>query len=183
MKLIYESKPGELKHGLFWSKGRKKYIEKIKMPNGKFRYFYTQEELDAYNAEQKKIRDANRQKTRSNTPANQANRDARASQLSGKPKKNVSKEYLEELEYNSRKNETKATKEEYERADKFIDEMISNLPPAQRKELQEARKEQKKQKEEQAKKAKQDAQRAFESNQKELVRQWQKNKNKKFGSI
>lgn len=53
MKLYYETKEGELEHGLFGTtKPREnvKYIDKIKMPNGKYRYFYTQAELDAYRA-------------------------------------------------------------------------------------------------------------------------------------
>lgn len=60
MKLYYESKPGELEHGLL----QRKYIEKIPMGNGKFRYFYTQEELDAYYAEQKRA--SNRQVSMAN---------------------------------------------------------------------------------------------------------------------
>lgn len=56
MKLYYETKEGELEHGLFGTtkpRANTKYIEKIQMPNGKYRYFYTQAELDAYNAMRK----------------------------------------------------------------------------------------------------------------------------------
>lgn len=52
-KLYYESKPGELEHGLFGTTKKRegaKYIHKIDLGNGKYRYFYTQQELDAYNA-------------------------------------------------------------------------------------------------------------------------------------
>lgn len=71
MKIYYESKPGELQHGWLGnlikpktSTKPKKYIEKIKMPSGKYRYFYTQEELDAYNAtvQRTKQRSDDRQK-------------------------------------------------------------------------------------------------------------------------
>jgi hypothetical protein len=51
--LYYESKPGELEHGIFGTtkpKKNVKYIARIKMPNGKYRYFYNQRELNAYNA-------------------------------------------------------------------------------------------------------------------------------------
>lgn len=53
IKLYYESKPGELEHGLFGSTKKRanaRYIHKIKMANGKFRYFYTAKEWDRYNA-------------------------------------------------------------------------------------------------------------------------------------
>ena len=55
-KIYYESKPGELEHGLFGStkpRANTKYIHKIDLGNGKYRYFYTQQELDAYNRMQK----------------------------------------------------------------------------------------------------------------------------------
>jgi len=55
-KIYYESKPGELEHGLFGStkpRANTKYIHKIDLGNGKYRYFYTQQELDAYNAMRK----------------------------------------------------------------------------------------------------------------------------------
>lgn len=54
--LIPKENKEELRHGLFGTtKKRKnaKYIEKIKMPNGKYRYFYNNVELTAYNMARK----------------------------------------------------------------------------------------------------------------------------------
>ena len=51
MKLYYETKPGELEHGLFGTTKKKKnakYVAKLPVGNGKFRYFYSDEELAAY---------------------------------------------------------------------------------------------------------------------------------------
>ena len=56
MKVYYESKPGELEHGIFGTTKKKKnakYIAKIPIGNGKYRYFYSQQELKAYNAAKK----------------------------------------------------------------------------------------------------------------------------------
>ena len=49
MKLYYESKPGELKHslksyGTITEKPNHKYVAKTPLGNGKYRYFYSQEE-------------------------------------------------------------------------------------------------------------------------------------------
>lgn len=48
MKLYYEQKTGELEHG-----SKPKYLVKIPTGNGKYRYFYSQEEYDAYQRDKK----------------------------------------------------------------------------------------------------------------------------------
>lgn len=63
MKVYYESKPDELQHWLGFGKkqANTKYIHKIPLGNGQFRYFYTNEELEAYMNAQKRV--ANRQES------------------------------------------------------------------------------------------------------------------------
>lgn len=74
MKLYYETKPGELEHGLFGFGTKKlkqnvKYLKKIPDGKGGYRYIYTQKELDAYNAKLSKNRSNAEQTRQSNIAA------------------------------------------------------------------------------------------------------------------
>ena len=118
MKLYYESKPGELEHGLFSKLFKPKYLKKIPIGNGKFRYLYTQEEVDAYNkanAERRKAIEAYRQTSiadKRDKAYKERSVNERLKELGydSESISKMSKEYKEELAYNSKKSSVSNSK-------------------------------------------------------------------------
>lgn len=100
LKLYYEQKPGELEHGLFKKLFKPKYLKKIPLGNGKHRYIYSQEELDAYNKEAA-IRRQNAEQARQGNIAakrNSAYIEKRKSEPRVRELKAEQKEYQEEYD-------------------------------------------------------------------------------------